>query len=512
MKARLFNIGVVFALIFFSLPAASLAQSRSAIPPLADESKFLRNITIPSGTILKPGEAFTKTWRIMNQGSTTWEDYQLAFIGGDLLGGPPFVGIPTTSPDQIVDVSIPMLAPVKPGEYRSEWRMRTPDGRPFGEIVYALITVKAVAPPTAPAARESRPILYLDVLGVEPVISAVPQEGASMKALVRSSDVGCLVCNGSFSAIWSPDGSRFAYIVLDMETGDSVLYVQDLDGKPARIMSDKEPMSESPVWSPDGRKIALLSHGITVVDVPEGTLHLFSLTGVKRIARSAGFMARPNKLRWSQDGRRILLSWGAAVILDTTTGQIEKITSHPVLAEWAPGDKGIYYFDILYKDSKAGVPLDWGGFYFRPLGAPESIRLTEAEALKQALELSLQDLVGAALWPGFLTLSPKGNHLAVIIRKSELQETFAYLYDLQHGGLIALDAPSRRIRIKDMLTSVDWSPNEKALAGAGMADGRIGIKLLDLETESWTSLTVVPPTEAVGSLYGYGFKTLSWTK
>lgn len=64
---------------------------------------------------------------------------------------------------------------------------------------------------------------------------------------------------------------------------------------------------------------------------------------------------------------------GAAVVLDTTTGHLQEITSHPVLAEWAPKGEGVYYFDILYQDDKASLLKDWGGFYFRKLGASNPV-------------------------------------------------------------------------------------------------------------------------------------------
>ena len=40
--------------------------------------------TIPDGTVLSPGEEFTKTWRIKNVGTDTWTtEYTIAFADGE---------------------------------------------------------------------------------------------------------------------------------------------------------------------------------------------------------------------------------------------------------------------------------------------------------------------------------------------------------------------------------------------------------------------------------------------
>src|SRR5207244_11465599 len=58
----------------------------------------------------------------------------------------------------------------------------------------------------------------------------------------------------------------------------------------------------------------------------------------------------PNKFRWSADGRKILLSWESAAVLDTKTGAFELLPGGPTLAEWAPGGDAIYYLDVMNRD------------------------------------------------------------------------------------------------------------------------------------------------------------------
>ena len=44
--------------------------------------------TIPDGTIMSPGQVFTKTWKITNSGTCPWNtSWKLVYSSGDILGG-----------------------------------------------------------------------------------------------------------------------------------------------------------------------------------------------------------------------------------------------------------------------------------------------------------------------------------------------------------------------------------------------------------------------------------------
>jgi hypothetical protein len=99
-----------------------------------DKAEFAQDITIPDGTVFSPGEEFEKTWRLKNTGTTTWTtDYSLIFIDGELMGAPVSVPMPQeVKPDDLVDITVKMVAPDKPGSYRSYWELRNTDGKIFG--------------------------------------------------------------------------------------------------------------------------------------------------------------------------------------------------------------------------------------------------------------------------------------------------------------------------------------------------------------------------------------------
>jgi hypothetical protein len=103
--------------------------------PGANIATFIKDVTIPDGSILEPGEWFTKTWRIQNVGSCTWTPaYQLAFVSGERMGAQLLVPLADISvpPGASVDVSLVLQAPEESGIYRGYWRFRSESGEPFG--------------------------------------------------------------------------------------------------------------------------------------------------------------------------------------------------------------------------------------------------------------------------------------------------------------------------------------------------------------------------------------------
>ncbi len=104
---------------------------------------FVSDVTIPDGMVVNPGARFTKTWRLQNSGSASWNGYSLVFVHGNRMGAPASVSVPTTAPGVTVDISVPMTAPAEAGSHQGHWQMRAADGTSFGQAVFVLITVTA---------------------------------------------------------------------------------------------------------------------------------------------------------------------------------------------------------------------------------------------------------------------------------------------------------------------------------------------------------------------------------
>lgn len=98
-----------------------------------DNADFVSDVTIPDGTILDPGETFTKTWRLKNAGTCSWTpSYAVVFSNGDSMSGPATQALTTTvNPGQTVDISVNLKAPSTPGDYTSYWKLRNAVGVTF---------------------------------------------------------------------------------------------------------------------------------------------------------------------------------------------------------------------------------------------------------------------------------------------------------------------------------------------------------------------------------------------
>lgn len=95
---------------------------------------FPLDINVPDGTQFRPGETFSKTWRLYNAGTCTWTpDYAVIWFSGKDMGvndvQPLYMEV---LPGGLVDVTIDMAAPLSPGTYQSNWKLRNRDGAMFG--------------------------------------------------------------------------------------------------------------------------------------------------------------------------------------------------------------------------------------------------------------------------------------------------------------------------------------------------------------------------------------------
>lgn len=113
-----------------SFPTLALPTATRPSPPTAvcDQAQFVRDVTIPDGSVFAPGTTFTKTWRLKNAGTCTWSGYSLVFDTGDAMGGTSPTSIGTASPGQEVDLSVNLTAPATAGSYRGYWRIRNATG------------------------------------------------------------------------------------------------------------------------------------------------------------------------------------------------------------------------------------------------------------------------------------------------------------------------------------------------------------------------------------------------
>ena len=99
-----------------------------------DWVSFVKDVTIPDGTTLYPGETVVKTWRLKNRGTCAWNaDYMLVYSSGAQMGSTTAVRLPGyVPPGQEVDVSVTLTAPTEKGTYVGYWMLRNSSGVLFG--------------------------------------------------------------------------------------------------------------------------------------------------------------------------------------------------------------------------------------------------------------------------------------------------------------------------------------------------------------------------------------------
>ncbi len=111
---------------------------------------FRADVTIPDETPMQAGREFVKTWRVQNTGTTTWDNrHSLAFFKDNRMSAPDRVPLTnaTVAPQEITEVSVPLIAPMAVGFQRSAWKAKDPNGNFFGTILFALINVQATDTP-----------------------------------------------------------------------------------------------------------------------------------------------------------------------------------------------------------------------------------------------------------------------------------------------------------------------------------------------------------------------------
>jgi len=99
-----------------------------------DRATFVSDVTVPDGSNFDPGDNFTKTWRLRNDGTCTWtSSYALVFDHGDAMGAPaaiPLAG--AVPPGNNVDLSVNLTAPGAPGGYQGFFLLRNNSNVLFG--------------------------------------------------------------------------------------------------------------------------------------------------------------------------------------------------------------------------------------------------------------------------------------------------------------------------------------------------------------------------------------------
>lgn len=105
-----------------------------------DNTGFIADITYPDNALVSPNQVFTKTWAVRNRGNTVWKNRKLVCIDDRIIIGKkkgqdfhltmergliPLVSeidIPTTYPNETIELSVEFKAPSYPCSTISYWK------------------------------------------------------------------------------------------------------------------------------------------------------------------------------------------------------------------------------------------------------------------------------------------------------------------------------------------------------------------------------------------------------
>jgi hypothetical protein len=103
---------------------------------------LLSDLGIPAGTVMRPGQAFTKEWKVANTGTCEWKwAYRVIFISGNSLSGT------ATHPNRAIPAGnwttlrVDMEAPGQTGTYTGYWQLSDDAGHTFGSLLGVSIVV-----------------------------------------------------------------------------------------------------------------------------------------------------------------------------------------------------------------------------------------------------------------------------------------------------------------------------------------------------------------------------------
>ena len=181
---------------------------------------------------------------------------------------------------------------------------------------------------------------------------------------------------------WSPDGSRIAFghtktpVANDWTTSD--VSIIDVASGNITPLAQTPAAENSPLYSPDGRSVAILSSDIPPRWAQSGVIQIFSATGGQPKSLAATFDGQPGLAGWSADSKRIYFSeakgTGTQIYsIDVAGNRIEEVKATPAVYSGINLNQSGTMFSFVRQ-----TPDTPGDIYVAPVSTFAAVQISSA--------------------------------------------------------------------------------------------------------------------------------------
>lgn len=331
---------------------------------------------------------------------------------------------------------------LKPGSLsRSTDRAHPRRGPLRVAALVAAVTVVSAAPSPSGSAAEGSSILHVYSAGAKGEICLVDPSTAERR---------CLTDNRRFDLdpVWSPDGTRIAFVQQTNEPRNPDIYVMDADGTDKQRLTRSPRDDDDPQWSPDGTQILWnRNRG----DTPTGKLMVMDADGGNKHPLTDGERDDVGAV-WSPSGAEIVFMSRNPCYTGACANH--QFDLHVVNAD-GTGERNLTQSDA----DESGPEWSPDGSrvaFVRPLGEGSELYLINSDGTG---ETQLTDTPEADFLPAW---SPDGEEIA-----------FTQITDVGNFNtrLAVVDVGTREVRVltTDEVGGVEptWSPDGAFIAFSG---------------------------------------------
>ena len=182
---------------------------------------------------------------------------------------------------------------------------------------------------------------------------------------------------------WSPNGRKIAFTRGKMFIGDSDIYVMKADGSAQRRLTHGGLQTFLPAWSPDGSKIAFTGRSGGTRGVRKTNIYVINAdgSGLRQLTQNPNESFPPTPV-WSPDGRKIAFVFTrgvrkANIYVMNADGSAERRLTSGYTAVWSPDGRKIAFTDYggVYVMNPDGTGRRWlsrGAYDVAPSWSPDS--------------------------------------------------------------------------------------------------------------------------------------------